>query len=165
MKIRTGFVSNSSSSSFILELFEDNKPCPTCKRKDLDFVDLLYTINDGGGYDNRVDHSSKESLMLEIEERICELQAQLKDLRADDPNRELDRWRSSFKDEDIVTRVRDRIKSTEEELEEWQLRREKIIPLEGRVVQCDISYHSSLQDILQNMVNAGTAKIIEQEND
>ncbi len=41
MKTRYGFVSNSSSSSFIVAFKNINTPCPHCGRKDPDFLDLL----------------------------------------------------------------------------------------------------------------------------
>lgn len=40
MKIRNGFVSNSSSSSFIVAVKESNK-CPTCGRSDKSFLDRM----------------------------------------------------------------------------------------------------------------------------
>jgi len=41
MKTRQGFVSNSSSTSFIVALKSDAKPCPHCGRKDPNFLDLV----------------------------------------------------------------------------------------------------------------------------
>ena len=41
MKIRNGFVSNSSSSSYIIALRNNNKPCPHCGRKDPNLLDMI----------------------------------------------------------------------------------------------------------------------------
>ena len=42
MKTRNGFVSNSSSSSFIIAINnKNNKPCKLCGRKDKDFLNFL----------------------------------------------------------------------------------------------------------------------------
>ena len=48
MKVRQGFVSNSSSSSFLLEISPTNK-CSHCGRSDPDLIDLIKQIegNDG----------------------------------------------------------------------------------------------------------------------
>lgn len=43
MKIRSGFVSNSSSSSFIIAI-DKSEECPHCKRKDPNFLDFLEKI-------------------------------------------------------------------------------------------------------------------------
>ena len=41
MKNRNGFVSNSSSTSFIVALKKTNIPCPYCGRKDPGLLDLI----------------------------------------------------------------------------------------------------------------------------
>lgn len=49
MKIRNGFVSNSSSSSFLIAIKkEKNSPCDCCGRKDydFDFLDLIRNSRD-----------------------------------------------------------------------------------------------------------------------
>lgn len=41
MKHRSGFVSNSSSTSFIIALRKISKACPHCSRKDPDFIEII----------------------------------------------------------------------------------------------------------------------------
>ena len=43
MKVRSGFVSNSSSSSFVIAV-KKGCPCPTCGRTDINFLDLVETM-------------------------------------------------------------------------------------------------------------------------
>lgn len=45
MKVRTGFVSNSSSSSFIVHMKNEPK-CPHCGREDLDLTEVISTRRD-----------------------------------------------------------------------------------------------------------------------
>jgi len=61
MKQRNGFVSNSSSSSYVIALRKVNTPCSHCGRKDLDLLDMIseaYNYND----DNRVRYRGHDVL-------------------------------------------------------------------------------------------------------
>lgn len=50
MKIRSGFVSNSSSSSFIIAV-KDTPECPCCHRRDANFIDWVGKVNDPNDYE------------------------------------------------------------------------------------------------------------------
>ena len=62
MKTRSGFVSNSSSSSFIIAYKKaDKTPCPTCGRCDTDnFIDLVRRVDDG---DTSIDAEGLEGVV------------------------------------------------------------------------------------------------------
>ena len=71
MKIRQGFVSNSSSSSFIIAYKKaDKTPCPTCGRCDLEnFVDLIErsSVNND---DNSVNETGLDDVTYSLEEQL-----------------------------------------------------------------------------------------------
>jgi hypothetical protein len=62
MKTRNGFVSNSSSSSFIVAIdITKNKPCECCGRKDIDIIDAIrHSYNED---DNRVNADGYEQVL------------------------------------------------------------------------------------------------------
>ena len=70
MKIRQGFVSNSSSSSFIIAYKPaDKTPCPTCGRHDIeDFVELVRK-SEGDG-DSSVNAEDLEEVLERLEESL-----------------------------------------------------------------------------------------------
>jgi hypothetical protein len=51
MKVRTGFVSNSSSASFVVAVKQTEK-CPHCGRSDVDFLDLVEQIGAKADYED-----------------------------------------------------------------------------------------------------------------
>ena len=61
MKIRQGFVSNSSSSSFIVA-FKDSEPCKACGRKNLNIADLIERSSDYYD-DNHVRANGKKEVL------------------------------------------------------------------------------------------------------
>ena len=71
MKIRQGFVSNSSSSSFIIAYKKaDKTPCPTCGRCDLEnFVDIIErsSVNND---DNSVNETGLDDVTYSLEEQL-----------------------------------------------------------------------------------------------
>jgi hypothetical protein len=57
MKIRNGFVSNSSSSSFVVAV-KKTDACPHCKRSDPNFLDLVENVGkDTDGYEQTQLHA------------------------------------------------------------------------------------------------------------
>ena len=70
MKIRNGFVSNSSSSSFVLAI-RKSESCPHCGRKDLDILKL---IEESGSYDEEscIKSQGHKSVLKKLEERCKE---------------------------------------------------------------------------------------------
>lgn len=67
MKTRNGFVSNSSSSSFLIAVLKDNKPCPHCGRKDLDFLDMVEHSYNSNNHVNEIIGSGDISKYIERE--------------------------------------------------------------------------------------------------
>ena len=68
MKTRNGFVSNSSSSSFIIAIKKTNIPCPHCGRKDPDFLDMVENSSIYNEDDNRIDARETEETLKYIED-------------------------------------------------------------------------------------------------
>ena len=63
MKIRNGFVSNSSSSSFIVAVKCHSDTCPTCRRKDPDFLYMVSHMGDSSGFNStRVNHRTVQNI-------------------------------------------------------------------------------------------------------
>jgi len=60
MKIRNGFVSNSSSTSYIVAIQKVLSDCPHCKRTDINIIEYLQNTNDS---DNSAESLSSSELI------------------------------------------------------------------------------------------------------
>ena len=68
MKIRQGFVSNSSSSSFIIKLPDNkNTPCKTCGHKPPDILDYMRSPGNYGD-ERQVECEGKKDVLEQIKE-------------------------------------------------------------------------------------------------
>jgi len=83
MKIRNGFVSNSSSTSYTIG-YKDGDPCPHCGRSDPDIVSLIAMYHDVDDETN-IEHATTEDVLSFINNDIQEQQAELNAL-ADKPD-------------------------------------------------------------------------------
>lgn len=132
MKIRNGFVSNSSSSSFLI-VCKSTERCPHCGRSDPNFLDILPTDNCGDdsylrarGFDD-VTSYIKGNFSLEVN----------KWTNAEKAERQKEEYNESV----------ERIKSACDK---------------GEVAYISISHHDhALEEIFDQMVKTGAIEIIE----
>ena len=70
MKIRSGFVSNSSSSSFIIAVGEPNK-CEHCGRSDIDIIDMINNMS-GGYEETEIEAVGKDNVLKHAADWWCD---------------------------------------------------------------------------------------------
>lgn len=68
MKTRQGFVSNSSSSSFIVGLKVDSTECPHCHRKDANFFDRLEALGERTWDESRMKARGVDDVLAQLKE-------------------------------------------------------------------------------------------------
>ena len=141
MKIRIGFVSNSSSSSYIIA-YKKATACPTCGHTPSDF---LAAVASRRYDDNRVCWTEPTAKMEEIEEEIAAQQKEAARLEKLDPKgKEKEYYRSNA---DCLQWVNERIQ------ELFKLRQLiKDHRLQGHVVaEVEIRHHDDLNDRMREM--------------
>jgi len=157
MKIRAGFVSNSSSSSYIICVRDKNDVCPHCGRSDLDIEDYFSMTSDACG-DTSLQYSSKENILGDIDSQIRRYEKEIKDYAQMEPNEvpESNRfW-------DSTTTVKEHLVYAHTNLQDVRNRRDKIAAVEGTVIGIEVGYHDEAANtIFQRALKIGAIEIIE----
>jgi len=160
MKTRCGFVSNSSSSSFILAVQEDLKPCKHCGRRDLGLYELIDGKDSAWNCnDTSIIHANREEV-LENQQRIMKsLKDQLDDLKfRKDPNEKCfpGGWST----------VGEYRKSLENNIQDTKQLIARIKKAKGNVFECQVSYRNDLlNQMIKDLTAAGRCTILLQENE
>jgi len=159
MKIRNGFVSNSSTTSFIVAL-NDSVPCPHCGRIDTDIINIIANTDDYSG-DTEILWTDPTQFLIDLKESRASEQEELasyKDQQDDDKAgyknqyfvKDLRQWRS-----DSIKYVTKMISSTEQAHAEGKT-----------VVSFDVSTHNrTFIDIIDSQIESGTLTLIERIGD
>jgi len=171
MKIRTNFVSNSSSTSYIVS-YKKSIPCSHCGRTDPDLKKLIESVE--GSW-----RSDDTKLTAPNAKNIIERLTSFIDGTQD----EIDNLKSLHKENDVLNRfnttevkngkeihreslylVKDRIKGLKHDIEVTQRVLDKLQESKDEVIAFDLSYHDEvIAEIFENMIKSGTAKVIEKE--
>lgn len=162
MKIRDGFVSNSSSSSFVLKWKkEDFKRCECCKHLPIDPLSLVESeVNESDGWDEtKVDWVGTEEWRETIKDDM------------DFPLEELVRLRPMSMDdlaysyEGSTTTVREAIRHNTDHADECQKEIQethRVDREEPDVIVCrvGVAYGSFISPIIEDLIENGTIQLI-----
>jgi len=157
MKIRHSFVSNSSSSSYIVA-YKESIPCEICGRGDIPFIELIERVNDR--YETELSYMYEDIKDLgHYKDRIQEISSELKSLSSRDPEEVLSKFTS------FEFKVQDKIKSLTSEhkyLIDLLSKVKKYIEGGYKVAEFSISYHDlEMGDELNARINSGEIIVIE----
>jgi hypothetical protein len=158
MKIRKGFISNSSSSSFIVAFKNKINKCEHCGRSDPDFISEY------------IERSSNHETELEIDGRLSRVIDNLK-YQIEDKEANIKKYSMQHPKEPLwyncKSTVADAIKWEEREIEDLNKLINKIKEHESNgdiVHEFSISYHDELcRNKFNEMIENGSAVIISSE--
>ena len=159
MKIRMGFVSNSSSSSYLIKINEISKPCPTCGRKNINIIDYIYN------FDNKktgIRYRNKEDILADIELNIKICKERIQTISLSDPNE----VPQEYKNYGYMRTSQQIIGDLQEDIKELQKRYDKISVISGELYDIYIDNHDEIiQEIFDQSVRNKDIEIIERDSD
>jgi hypothetical protein len=157
MKVRMGFVSNSSSSSYIIRIRDKSEVCPHCGRSDADIEDFFHNASYDYG-DTSLQYDSKESILSDIDSQIHRTEREIKKYAALDPNEVPIRQQEYGS----TTTAKELLEWAHDELKDLRDRRDVIAAVDGIVIGVSVGYHDqATQNIFRDAVKNKTIEIIE----
>ena len=167
MKLRLGFVSNSSSSSFILA-YKKSEPCVHCGRSDPNIMDLISDDNNSNNDDNRIYHYTAESILSSKYEQLNSEQNEYNNWKLRDHNSEHSRFRylSNLEDKVRIITVGDHLKYVKEKIDRIknEIKQIEVYKNEKEWTVCSFSisqHNTTIKDVIDSSVKHGSIVILE----
>lgn len=156
MKIRNGFVSNSSSSSYIIKVTGAKEACPTCGNKTLDIIEHIQK-NCSEYNETYLADADRAKVLLSAHDDVVETMREVITLSSVDPDSKPYNWSNSTAKELLI--------QTKKSLEYLQTRFNKLTDTKGNICRICISYHDTFtNNLLDEGLKAGTIEMIEDNN-
>jgi hypothetical protein len=160
MKTRNGFVSNSSSTSFVIA-YKNGEPCPHCGRSDPDWADFFKEKSETFSDATYLEHRNADEIIHDNLENINRNNLEIDNLNlrdADGP--------AFSRPEYTVSNYQDTL---EKENKEYESLIEKVKKSDNEgwtVIKVQVSYHDNeTKEIVDNAQDNGTVRILEKTCD
>ena len=146
MKIKNAFISNSSSTSFIIA-YKNSKPCEHCGRADFDVIDFFKLLKGCESEESRLLGENFIEIVESLNEEIKEIKEEL-----ENPNIIYDKYRH-MNNLDMIRYKKDELKDCENRLA--NITKFKDSHPTYKIVSIEVSYHDKL---VQEFINFGIKK-------